>query len=720
METKMQPDQNPELNQKTDSQEDKSISLVTSAEDKVNSQLSPEDKQWISDALSPDNATPAPDETGTEVEQPAVAEEVELPAVVEVVQTVAEQVEQPVVEQVEQPAVVEVEQPVVEEPKKEVHQISASEKRVVVRLLRGNPAAVEEYLDYTSEEINYDDLNKQELVDLLEDVVQESDFSQVKIQVTRINTAIRKIVKEEHDKERQEFVANGGNEEEFVPSEDPLDIRFKEAFNHYKHNKAKNSEEVEKTKVLNLQRKLDLLEELKNLINSEETLKKTYDEFKNLQDAWKEIGMVPATELRNLWQNYHFLVEKFFDKVRINKELRDLDMKKNLEQKFELCEKAEELLMEKSIIKSFKLLQHYHEKWREIGPVPSDVKEDIWERFKGASDKINQRRKEHYKELQGQQQSNLDAKRALIEKAEEIVGATPESLKEWQSKTDQVNELVRMWKSIGRAPNEQNDEVWHRFKEKLDGFFTSRRNYLNELKDQQINNYNLKLDLCVRAESFSESEDWKEVTHELINLQKEWKKIGPVPRKHSDKIWKRFRAACDMFFERKSAHFKNQHGFEEDNLKKKQELVAKITGYEIQKDKSANMETLNGFQREWVEIGHVPFQMKDKVQHEYREAIDKLMNKLDLSRMEATASDFRNKVELMKTGPEADRRLYKERNVLVAKMKHLQDDVMLWENNIGFFANSKQATKLKMEFENKIDRAKKELEVLKEQLKMLN
>ena len=424
-----------------------------------------------------------------------------------------------------------------------------------------------------------------------------------------------------------------------------MDIRFREAFNHYKQNKARHSEEAEKVKVLNLQRKLDLLEELKALINSEETLKKTYDEFKNLQDTWKEIGMVPAAELRNLWQNYHFLVEKFFDKVRINKELRDLDMKKNMEQKIELCEKAEELLMEKSIIKSFKLLQHYHEKWREVGPVPSDVKEDIWERFKGASDKINQRRKDHYKELQGQQQSNFNAKRALVEKAEEILAITPESLKDWQSKTDQVNELVRMWKSIGRAPNEHNDEVWQQFREKLDGFFTTRRNYLNELKDQQINNYNLKLDLCVRAESFAESEDWKEITRELINLQKEWKKIGPVPRKHSDKIWKRFRSACDQFFERKSSHFKNQHGFEEENLKKKQELVAKIVGFEMQNQKSADMEALNGFQREWVEIGHVPFQMKDKIQHEYREAIDNLMNKMHLSKSEATVTDFKTRVE---------------------------------------------------------------------------
>lgn len=689
----MQPEQNPKTPQNSGVQEDMSISRESKAEEKNETQLTSVDKQSILDLLH---------------DEPQLLETIPSPVTPTIDSSV---VENEVINSGDQSTDVE------------THagpEISREERKGIIRLLRGNHAAVVEYLDYTSEEINYDDLNKQELVDLLEDVVQESDFAQVKSQVAKINTAIRKIVKEDHEKERHEFVSNGGNEDEFTPSEDPLDIRFREAFNHYKQHKAKHSEEVEKDKGVNLQRKLDLLEVLKDLINSEETLKKTYDEFKNLQDAWKEIGMVPATELRNLWQNYHFLVEKFFDKVRINKELRDLDMKKNLELKLELCEKAEELLMEKSIIKSFKLLQLYHEKWREVGPVPSDVKEDIWERFKGASDKINQRRKDHYKELQGQQQSNLDAKKALVEKLDEVLNVPAEALKDWQTKTDNVNEIAKVWKSIGRAPNEHNDDVWKQFKGKLDVFFMARRDYLNELKDQQLNNYNLKLDLCVRAESYVESEDWKEVTRDLINLQKEWKKIGPVPRKNSEKIWKRFRAACDQFFERKSAHFKNLHGFEEDNLKAKQELVAQILGFEIQSSKSANLDALKGFQRLWVEIGHVPFNTKDKIQQEYREAIDGLMDKMDVSRKEASVTDFKNKVEILKSGPEADRRIYKERSGLAVKLKHVQDDVLLWENNIGFFSNSKQAIKLKQEFENKIEKAKKEIELIKEQIKMLN
>jgi len=702
----MQPDQNPETPQNTVVQEEKTVTVSSSVDNENEPQLSPEEKTSITRLLKDQPESPveeAPAEVAAAVPDATPVEEVvEATPVAEVAE------EAPVAEKVEDTP-----------PPADQHQITRAEKKVIVRLLRGQAAAIEEYLDLSGEEIDYDELNKLELVELIEEVVHESDFDTVRAQVTKISGAYRKIVKEEHEKEHQDFIANGGSEEDFTPREDALDIRFKEAFNHYKHNKAKHSEEIEKEKELNLQRKLDLLEELKNLINSEETLKKTYDEFKNLQDAWKEIGMVPATELRNLWQNYHFLVEKFFDKVRINKELRDLDMKKNLELKLELCEKAEELLAETSIIKSFKLLQLYHEKWREIGPVPSDVKEDVWERFKGASDKINQRRKEHYKELQEQQYSNLDAKKALIEKVDELTATMPESLKEWQSKTDQVNEVVRMWKSLGRAPKEHNDQVWKEFKTRLDAFFGARREYLSELKDQQLNNYNLKLDLCVRAESYADSEDWKNATRDLINLQKEWKKIGPVPRKHSDKIWKRFRAACDAFFERKSAHFKNQHGFEDENLKKKQELIESIKVFEVKNDKSANLNALKGFQRTWVEIGHVPFKEKDKIQGEYREAIDALINKMDLTRMEASTADFKSRVEMLKSGPEAGRKLSKERTTLAVKMKQLQDDIALWENNIGFFANSKQANKLKQEFENKIERAKKELEEIKAKIRVL-
>ncbi len=455
-------------------------------------------------------------------------------------------------------------------------EISDDEKEDIILLLHENTGHEDDDL-YA--DIDFDELNKQELVEILEDVVQEKDISLIKSQVAKINAAFYKKNKEEIADELQNFIDNGGKKEDFSHTQDPLEIRFNAALSAYRYNKSKFSQELEKQKQHNLQLKLDLLEELKQLVNSEETLKKTYDEFKIIQDRWKEIGMVPASELRNLWQNYHFMVEMFFDKVRINRELRDLDLKKNLELKIELCEKAEELLVEKSIIKSFKLLQHYHDKWREIGPVPTDVKEDIWERFKGITEKINQRRKDYYKEIQEQQIANLEAKLALCEKAKELVEQPVDTLKGWQTATDKINELFKLWKTIGRAPKANNDEVWETFKGYLDSFFNAKRDYLNELKEQQLNNYNLKLELITKAESYKDSTEWNKATKELINLQKEWKKIGPVPRKYSDKIWKRFRAICDEFFNRKSEHFKSQHSVEEENLNLKKEIIRQINDY---------------------------------------------------------------------------------------------------------------------------------------------
>lgn len=596
-------------------------------------------------------------------------------------------------------------------------QISDAEKISIICMLHGK---VETTSHALYDDIDFEHLNKQELVEILEDVVQEKDISIIKSQVGKINSAFYHRNKEDIENEHNDFVASGGKEEEFSHVADPLEVRFNAAIGIYKHNKSKFSQNLEKQKVINLKLKHELLEELKDLINSEETLKKTYDEFKKLQDSWKEIGMIPASELRNLWQSYHFLVEKFFDKVRINRELRDLDLKKNLEAKLALCEKAEELIVERSILKSFKSLQYYHDKWREIGPVPTNVKEDLWERFKGITDKINLRRKEYYKELQDQQQTNYETKLALCDKAKEIVNESVDTLKGWQTTTDNMNELLKLWKTIGRAPKAKNDEVWAVFKGSLDSFFNSKREYLNELKEQQVNNYNLKLDLCAKAESIKESSEWGNTTRELIKLQKEWKNIGPVPRKYSDKIWKRFRASCDEFFNRKSDHFKNIHSVEDENLVKKNELISSITSYKIEKDKKANLNALKNFQKQWIEIGFVPFKEKEKVQSVYREAIDQLISKMDVNKSELSAVDFKNKLEILKSAPDAGARLSKERTFISGKIRKINEDLSVWENNIGFFSNSKQSNKLKEEFEQKINRAKSDIDGLKARLKLLN
>lgn len=571
-------------------------------------------------------------------------------------------------------------------------------------------------------ETNYDfsALNKLELVEILEETVQDTDVVKIKDKVASIKSNFLRICKEERDREMEQFILDGGDKENYEHVEDPLEIRFRSAFNIFKDNKAKYNEVLEEQKVANLQQKVAILEELKQLIASEETLKKTYDEFRALQDKWKEIGQVPAAEMTNLWNNYHFLIEKFYDKVKINRELRDLDLKKNLEAKIELCEKTEELLLEKSVTKAFKLLQKYHDEWKEIGPVPQDKKDEIWDRFKNATDKINQIRREHYSKIQDEQQANYDAKVAICEKIEELLNENINSIGAWQKKSTEVNELFKVWKSVGPAQKKLNDEIWNRFKASMDSFFSNKKEFFSNLKEQQIDNYNRKLQLCIEAEVLAESKEWKKATDQIKKLQEEWKKIGPVPKRHSDKIWKRFRTACDAFFSSKSEHFSGIKGVEEENLRLKKELLERIKAYEIKKDRAENMEAIKGFQREWMAIGYVPMKYKDAMQEDYRKSIDNLFDKMKMNENEISTAEYRTMVESMKDSPDSRDKVSKERNALTKKITKLREEITILENNIGFFSNSKQSEIMRAEYEKKINRAKNEVKVLEAKLKILN
>lgn len=566
---------------------------------------------------------------------------------------------------------------------------------------------------------DFEKLSKEELVELLEKTVENPSIKEIKTRVALIKVSFLKICKDENDRKLKKYISEGGEETSFEPAIDLLEQRFNQAFEKYKASKAKYIEQQEILKQKNLEEKQKILDQLRDLINSEESLKKTYDDFKDLQEQWKQIGVVPKSENNNLWQNYHFLVEKFFDKVKINKELKDLDLKKNLEKKVELCEKAEELLLETSINKSFKKLQKYHEEWKEIGPVPQDKNDEIWQRFKLTTDKINQRRKDYYQKIQEDQEENYKSKLALCEKAEEIVKRKNKALKDWQVNTKELNELMKIWKSLGPAPKKYNDQVWERFRASFDVFFSEKKEYFETIKEQQTNNYNLKVDLCVQAESLKDSTDWKNTTQELINLQKEWKKIGPVPRKHSNKIWKRFRAACDDFFNSKKEYHENIHKHEEENLKLKEELIEKVEKYEFTDDKNENLSIIKDFQREWMEIGHVPIKEKDRVQNQFREAINKHLDKLKIDAVEITTMNYRTRFESIRSGPGANKIIGRERTILQNKINKMNDDIILWENNIGFLADSKNAQILKKEFEHKINKAKQEMQIMKAKLKIL-
>jgi len=571
------------------------------------------------------------------------------------------------------------------------------------------------------EEENFSEMDMESLVNRLIELVNGTeDILSIKDKVAAIKGNYIRKIKEYKQEVYDKFIENGGNEDDYKSVELPFENNYKEAFKIYKEKRATQLKKIEAEKEANLEKKEALLEQLRLMIKSDESLKKTYDEFKKLQEQWREIGMIPQGKVKNLWENYHFLVDQFFDKVKISHELRDLDLRKNLEAKIKLAEKVEELLLEKSINKSFKLLQEYHDKWREIGSVASDKKDEIWERFKAATDKINQRRHDYYEKLHEEQKNNLLLKTALCEKMDELLEVERNSIKEWNAATEQVNALFAEWKTLGPTPKKHNDEIWSRFKTAMNQFFDNRKSYFKNIADEQMNNYNLKLDICKQAEAVKDSTDWKNTGNELIKLQKQWKEIGSVPRKYSDKIWKRFRAACDHFFNAKTEYFKNIGGIEESNLGLKKELIEKVKNHKFGDKKEDNLKVIKEFQKEWSNIGRVPFKELNKIQKEFRKVIDKCLDDLNIDNFEFQNMNLKSKIDGMSNKNDAKKTILREMNFIKTKIDKIQSDVTLWETNMGFFASSKNADLLKQEFEKKINKAKKEIDTFKAKIRQLD
>jgi len=575
-----------------------------------------------------------------------------------------------------------------------------------------------------SEKEKDEDFSSFELEDLakrLVELVNETDdILSIKDKVAAIKGNYITKIKEYKQSVYDKFIEDGGTEEDYKTVELPYEEDYKNAFSVYKTKRSAYLKKLEQEKESNLIKKEELLEKLRKMIKSDEPLKKTYDEFKNLQEQWRQIGMIPQSKVKNLWENYHFLVDQFFDKVQISRELRDLDLRKNLEEKIRLSEKAEELLLEKSINKSFKLLQEYHDKWREVGSVPMDKKDEIWDRFKAATDKINKRRHDYYEKLQEEQKNNLMLKAALCERIEEMIEVEHSSIKEWNSGTEGINGLFAEWKTLGPAPKRQNDEIWDRFKTAMNQFFDKRKEYFKTISEEQTYNYNLKLDICRQAEAAKNSTDWKETSNELIKLQKQWKELGSVPRKYSDKIWKRFRASCDFFFNAKTEYFKNIGSIEEGNLTLKKELIEKLKSHKFSDKKEDNLKTIKEFQKEWSDIGRVPFKELNRIQKEFRKHIDKCLDNLNIDSFEFQNMNLKSKIDGMKDKGEAKKTILREMNYFKTKIDKIKADVILWETNIGFFASSKNADLLMQEFENKIDKAKKEIDTFKAKIRQMD
>ncbi|MBK3519335.1 DUF349 domain-containing protein [Carboxylicivirga marina] len=578
--------------------------------------------------------------------------------------------------------------------------------------------AKEEEAQPALEPVDHIMLSKEELVKRLKVVLKDFPVENIKEEVEAIKSAFYKKHSAEVEDLKRKFIESGEKEEDFSAPVDTNEIDLKASLKEFKERRTEFNKRLEEEKATNLEAKLSVIEGIKELINGQESLNETFQHFRELQDKWRSIGVIPQNRVHDLWETYNHTIESFYSYIKINKELRDLDLKKNMEAKIGLCEKAEKLLLEPTIVKAFKTLQKYHEQWREIGPVPREQKEDLWTRFKEATSKINKRHQEYFEGLKDQLQKNLEAKTELCEKAEVLSALELHSPKEWEAKSKELIELQTIWKTIGFAPKKDNNKIYERFRSACDNFFNNKRQFFKSYKSEQSQNLQLKTDLCVQAESMKESTDWKRTTDEFIKIQKKWKEIGPVPRKQSDAIWKRFRTACDAFFEHKNKFFSKKDESQDENLKLKEALIEEVKNFEPSDNAEDNFQKLQAFQHRWNEIGHVPIKEKDRVNQEFRALINQYFDNLNLNEFEKNVEKFRNKIESYKT-EHANDRLTQERNKIINKLKQLENDITVWENNIGFFAKSKKSEALVRDFQHKIETGRRNIKLLNKKLDML-
>ena len=556
-------------------------------------------------------------------------------------------------------------------------------------------------------------LSESELVALFANKIESEPVQTLRPVVEAIKIAFYKQHRIKVDAERKAFIEAGGNEDEFTPSPCADEARFKELFALYRNERDKYIAELEANKENNLKLKLAIIEELKELINSDETMNTTFSRFRELQQRWKEVGLVPQQNVKDLWETYNLHVENFYNFIKINKELRDLDLKKNYELKISLCEQAEELTLETQVVEAFRRLQKLHDEWRETGPVAIEFKETLWERFKEASSRINKRHQEHFESLKAEQTKNLALKHELCQKIEAITTRPILSRKEWNKASEELLEIQKVWKTIGFAPKQDNNRIYERFRAACDKFFELKREYYAGQKSEMEHNLAIKNELCAEAETLAMSEDWKRATDELIALQARWKQVGPVSRRHSDIIWKRFRAACDKFFERKAAHFASVDSQHEENLKLKQALLEEMRGADV---KAGGFDAIKEFQRRWSQIGFVPIKFKDALQKEYKSIVDGMFATLRSSERDRSINRFRERVSNMKSSGQ----LRSERERLFNKVRQMEQDIALLENNIGFFSKSKNAEALIADVREKIERTKRDMAEIIEKIKLID
>jgi hypothetical protein len=568
---------------------------------------------------------------------------------------------------------------------------------------------------------DYSSYSKLQLISTLRKMMEEASIEEVRPHAEAIKACFYKLRNAEIQEMKQAFIAEGNEEVLFEPEPDALELELKDLLKEYKNQRAEINKKQDAVKEENYQKKLAIIDEIKSLINSEESLNITFQEFNELQDKWRKIGQVPQSRVKDLWENYHYHVELFYDFVKINRELRDLDLKRNMDVKLELCKKAEDLSSNNTdALSAFRDLQKLHESWREIGPVPRENKQELWDRFKAATSQINKRYQQFFEQERLLQKEQLQKKIELCELAEQYAAFVSENPREWNDITDKVIALQEEWKKSGYGPRKENAKIWERFRAANDAFFQSKRNFWNKSKDHLNKNLALKLEICDQAEKLKESEDWKATTDKMITLQKKWKEIGPVPRKQSELIWKRFRTACDEFFNRKTQHFSGITGDQDENYKAKKALLAEIEVFIPSENAKESIEALKKFQERWSEIGFVPFRKKEELQTRYHTLIESQFDKLKLDDQDLVLYKFKSKIEHLASIPGGWSKINIERDRCSQHLKQLESDINTLANNVGFFGSSKGAQSLIQGVNAQIEKTKSQIDYLKAKIKIID
>ena len=594
-----------------------------------------------------------------------------------------------------------------------VSQEEAQEETSVAEVTNEQPAETEVALP--SAKRTY--ATKSEVLDRVREIAHSEEYPN-KEEVDELKSAFYRLHTAEREAKLKEYIDGGGDPDsyQFVPDE--LEEHFKAEMSIIKEKRNKQFLEQEAEKQENLKRKQAIIERIKEMTTSPEMANKSYQEFKQLQQEWKEIKAVPAESANELWRNYQLYVEQFYDLLKLNSEAREYDFKKNLGLKTHLCEAAEKLAEETDVVSAFHQLQELHQQYREIGPVAKELREDIWGRFKAASTVINKRHQQHFERLRSMEQENLNRKTALCEQVEAIAGEENKGASDWEKHAKQIIEIQKEWKTIGFAPQKMNVKIFERFRTACDDFFTQKTLFFKELKEKFHKNAEKKRALIERAQALKDSTEWKATSDKFIALQKEWKTVGMVPKKLGDKLWAEFLAACNHFFEARNAAGGNPYAAERENLEKKRNIITRL--HELAEQKTEEVEEqVHNLIDEYNAVGHVPFKEKDKLYKEYHDILDKLQKELNISAARRKLDQFKTAIKnAAQRGEEA---LGNERARLFRHYEGLKQEIQTYENNLGFLnASSKKGNSLLDEVHRKIQRLKDEMELVRQKIKTID